>query len=73
VDFCAFKWRDVQSALHAIESITEKYIFISSDSVYNNFVYRSKVPIAEEDFDLEAEYVKIKQSSRKGMDRYGYV
>ncbi len=53
VDFSAFKWRDVQSVTKAITNIAKRYIFISSDSVYNNFQRKSTNPIREDDFDLE--------------------
>ena len=36
IDFCAFKWRDIQCVSHALEGLLDKYIFISTDSVYNN-------------------------------------
>jgi hypothetical protein len=48
VDFSAFRWRDVQSVTKAIANISEKYIFISSDSVYNNSPQRRESPLREE-------------------------
>ena len=73
VDFCGYKWRDLQSSFKAVEAVALKYIFISSDSVYNNFVNGSKQPITEEQFDLEEEYHQIKVKERKSLDKYGYV
>lgn len=48
IDFSAFRWRDVQSVTKAISNISEKYIFISSDSVYNNFEKRFENPVRED-------------------------
>ena len=74
VDFCAFRWRDVQSATKALAGITRLYVFISSDSVYNNSPKPPVVPIREVDFDLEKEYKRVKAlKSRKEVDKYGYV
>ena len=53
VDFCAYKWRDVQSVSQTLEGYVQRYIFISSDSVYNNMVRKSSRPINEEMFNLE--------------------
>jgi hypothetical protein len=36
IDFCAFRWRDIQSVLRAINDVAKNYIFISTDSVYDN-------------------------------------
>jgi hypothetical protein len=36
VDFSGFKWRDIQSVLKAVGERAERYIYISSDSIYNN-------------------------------------
>lgn len=72
VDFSAFRWRDVQSVTKAIAGIAKKYIFISSDSIYNNSAAKLQNPIREEYFDLEEQYSQIKASSR-GKDTYGYV
>jgi hypothetical protein len=62
----------VQSVTKAIASIARKYIFISSDSVYNNSSKSLKNPIREDDYDLEAEYRHAKANS-KSKDNYGYV
>lgn len=40
IDFCGFKWRDIQCVSHALSGLVHKYIFISSDSVYNNLATR---------------------------------
>jgi hypothetical protein len=72
VDFSAFRWRDVQSVTKAISSIAERYIFISSDSVYNNHSKKLQNPIREDDYSLEEEYKLIKISNRS-KDTYGYV
>jgi hypothetical protein len=39
IDFTAFKWRDIQSIAKALNQKTELYIFISTDSLYNNTPY----------------------------------
>ena len=52
VDFCGFNWRDIQSALKGVENNCEKYLFISTDSIYNNMIANSPEPITEERFDL---------------------
>ncbi len=44
IDFSGFRWRDVQSVLNGINGVTKNYIFISTDSVYNNFPYRLTKP-----------------------------
>ena len=36
IDFSTFKWREMQSVVKELSGKTEIYIFISSDSVYNN-------------------------------------
>ena len=72
VDFSDFRWRDVQSVTKAIAGIARKYVFISSDSIYNNSAAKLRNPIQEEEFDLEAEYRQVKASA-KGKDTYGYV
>ena len=45
VDFAAFRWRDVQSVTKAIAGIAERYIFISTDSIYNNHAKPLRNPI----------------------------
>ena len=72
VDFCAFKWRDIQCVSHALEGLVRQYIFISSDSVYNNFTRRHGTGITEEMFDLE-EWYRKGLKKEKDYDSYGYV
>ena len=72
IDFCAFKWRDIQCVSHALEGLVEKYVFISSDSVYNNLTRREKQPIREEMFSLEEKY-RDGVKKEKDYDSYGYV
>jgi hypothetical protein len=36
IDFSGFKWRDIQSLIKEINGLAERYIYISSDSIYNN-------------------------------------
>lgn len=36
VDFTSYKWRDVQSVARGLRGKTQLYIFISTDSIYNN-------------------------------------
>jgi hypothetical protein len=62
----------VQSVTKAIEKIAERYVFISSDSVYNSHATPFRDAIREEDIDLEQEYKSIKASPRS-KDTYGYV
>lgn len=45
VDFSAFKWRDVQSVLKVVNNLAERYIYISTDSVYNNQKERLELPV----------------------------
>jgi hypothetical protein len=53
VDFSAFRWRDVQSVTKAIAGIADRYVFISSDSLYNNHSKPLRNPIREEDYVIE--------------------
>lgn len=70
-DFSGFRWRDVQSVTKAIKGIADRYVFVSSDSVYNNSG-KMKTPIREEDFDIEQECKRIRAST-ESKDNYGYV
>jgi hypothetical protein len=36
VDFTSYKWRDLQSVTKALSNKTQLYVFISTDSLYNN-------------------------------------
>ncbi len=36
VDFSGFKWRDIQSVVKGIKNKCGKYVYVSTDSVYNN-------------------------------------
>jgi hypothetical protein len=62
----------VQSAVKGLKGITQRYVFISTDSIYNNSIERLKVPITEDSFDLEEEY-KLLKNLGKSKDFYGYV
>ena len=74
VDFCAFRWRDVQSVTKGLTGITRLYVLISSDSIYNNSRKFSTFPIQEAQFDLETEYKRFKALKiKKDVDKYGYV
>ena len=72
VDFSAFRWRDVQSVTKAIQGIADRYIFISTDSIYNNHAKQLRNPIREDEYVLEEEYRAAKAASRS-KDTYGYV
>ena len=43
----------MQSVSQSLEGYMQRYIFISSDSVYNNMVRKSSRAINEEMFNLE--------------------
>ena len=70
IDFSAFRWREMQNVVKALKGKTEIYIFISSDSLYNNTPFKG-VPIKEGDFSLEDAYRSLK--GKKPSDKYGYV
>ena len=70
IDFTSFRWRDLQSSIKNLKGKTELYIFISSDSMYNNTPNISKF-IDEGNFDLEKEYLALQ--GKKKSDKYGYV
>ena len=72
VDFSAFKWRDIQSVVKGINGLAERYIYISSDSIYNNSLEKVKLPVKEENFDIEAECLRLRKVQKKN-DKYGYV
>lgn len=36
VDFSGFKWRDLQSVVKGVKNKCGKYVYLSTDSVYNN-------------------------------------
>ncbi len=72
VDFSAFKWRDVQSVLKVVNNLAERYIYISTDSVYNNQKERLELPVKEDTFDIEEECQKQRKYDKKN-DKYGYV
>ncbi len=42
----------MQSVVKALTNKTEKYIFISSDSIYNNSKSKIKSPVTEESYNL---------------------
>ena len=72
IDFSGFKWRDVQSVVKGINGLAERYIYISSDSIYNNSQEKVKVPVREDNFDIETECLKLRKTQKKN-DKYGYV
>lgn len=41
VDFTSYKWRDIQSIAKALKNRTSLYVFISTDSIYNNVRHSS--------------------------------
>ena len=45
IDFCGFRWRDIQSVIKGIDGKANNYIFISTDSVYNNMETTPQGPI----------------------------
>ena len=36
IDFSSYKWRELQSIAKPLQNMTDIFIFISSDSIYNN-------------------------------------
>lgn len=83
VDFSAYKWRDVQSVVKVIQGRAKLYVFISTDSVYNNFTRANthhgmaisnnnmEVVTSDDGFDVLGEYSR--QRRDKHPDKYGYV
>jgi len=60
IDFTSYKWRDVQSVVQGIKDKAELYIFISTDSVYNNSYNTLPNPIQEYDLNSELTYHTLK-------------
>lgn len=54
-----------------LSGIIEKYIIISTDSVYNNSLSRIKNPVPEDIFDIVEEQPKVEKEPI--ADDYGYV
>ena len=54
-----------------LSGIIEKYIIISTDSVYNNSLSRIKNPVPEDIFDIVEEQPKVEKEPIS--DDYGYV
>ena len=46
IDFSTFRWREMQSVVKNLIGKVELYIFISSDSIYNNQEFDGR-PIKE--------------------------
>lgn len=54
----------------ALRNKVQIYIFISTDSIYNNTAFNGK-PIAEEEYPVEQMYGQ--QRGTRVTDKYGYV
>ena len=70
VDFTSYKWRDLQSVTKALRNKTQLYIFISTDSLYNNTPFNGN-PIKESLYPLDQMYRQ--QKGTRISDKYGYV
>lgn len=70
IDYTSFKWRDIQSIAKPLSNKTELYLFISTDSIYNNTPFDG-VKIKESKHELEEMYKQ--QKGTKISDKYGYV
>jgi hypothetical protein len=71
VDFSAY-YDTYLEPTTVLTGLIDKYILISTDSVYNNSLSKIKNPIPEDIFDLVEEQKEI-EKSQPITDSYGYV
>lgn len=70
LDFSAY-FEDYLTPTTVLSGLIEKYIIISTDSVYNNSLSRIKNPIPEDIFNVVEELPKVEKEPI--ADDYGYV